>query len=122
MLLLAYALGAATSLALALLVGGKVFAAMKKSLGAGEWVRRGLGLLVLAGVGAIALGLDTTYLARLSSAQTEAIEQGLARRLGMDMPGTTETVRGAGRAAEPAGRRPAAAARRHHRLAQFARR
>ena len=37
-LLLAYAAGAATSLALALLVGGRVFAAMKRSLGAGEWV------------------------------------------------------------------------------------
>ncbi len=95
-LLLAYALGAASSLALALLVGGRLFAAMKRSLGAGEWVRRGLGLLVLAGVGAIALGLDTTYLARLSSAQTEAIEHGLARRLGMDMPGTTETSEGPG--------------------------
>lgn len=86
LLLLAYALGAATSLALALLVGGKVFALMKRSLGAGEWVRRGLGLLVLAGVAAIALGLDTTYLARLSTAQTEVLEQGLASRLGMDMP------------------------------------
>ena len=32
--------GAATSLALALLVGGRVFAAMKRSLGAGEWIRR----------------------------------------------------------------------------------
>ena len=68
-LLLAYALGAATSLALALLIGGRLFAAMKRSLGAGEWVRRGLGVLVLAGVAAIALGLDTTYLARLSTAQ-----------------------------------------------------
>ncbi len=43
-LLMAYALGAATSLALALLVGGRVFAAMKRSLGVGEWVRRGLGV------------------------------------------------------------------------------
>ena len=86
LLLLAYALGAATSLALALLVGGRVFALMKRSLGAGEWFRRGLGVLVLAGVAAIALGLDTTYLARLSTAQTEAIEHGLAGRLGMDMP------------------------------------
>jgi hypothetical protein len=33
-LLLAYALGAATSLAAALLIGGKLFAGMKKSLGA----------------------------------------------------------------------------------------
>ena len=44
LLLLAYALGAATSLALALAVGGRVFAAMKRSLGAGEWIRRGLGV------------------------------------------------------------------------------
>ena len=43
LLLLAYAAGAATSLAVALLIGGRVFAAMKKSLGAGEWIRRGLG-------------------------------------------------------------------------------
>ncbi|TMJ18426.1 MAG: cytochrome c biogenesis protein DipZ [Alphaproteobacteria bacterium] len=85
-LLLAYALGAATSLALALLVGGRVFALMKRSLGAGEWVRRGLGLLVLAAVAAIALGLDTNYLARLSSAQTERIEHWIADRLGTDMP------------------------------------
>ena len=34
LLLLAYAVGAATSLALVLLVGGRVFAAMKRSLGA----------------------------------------------------------------------------------------
>ncbi|MFS6647266.1 cytochrome c biogenesis protein CcdA, partial [Staphylococcus aureus] len=40
LLLLTYALGAATSLALALAVGGKVFSLMKRSLGAGEWVRR----------------------------------------------------------------------------------
>ena len=43
-LLFAYALGAATSLAVALLAGGRVFAAMKRSLGAGEWFRRGLGV------------------------------------------------------------------------------
>src|SRR5262249_13167160 len=56
LLLLAYGAGAATSLGAALLLGGRVFALMKKSLGAGEWVRRGLGVLVLAGVAAIALG------------------------------------------------------------------
>ncbi|HEY1606046.1 MAG TPA: cytochrome c biogenesis protein DipZ [Allosphingosinicella sp.] len=85
-LLLAYALGAATSLALALLVGGRVFKAMKRSIGAGEWVRKMLGVLVLAGVVAIGLGLDTNVLARLSTARTFAFEQGLARRLGMKMP------------------------------------
>lgn len=82
LLLLAYALGAATSLALALLIGGGVFTAMKKSLGAGEWVRRGLGVAVLIGVGAIALGLDTGVLARLSLAQTAGLEQALVERAG----------------------------------------
>jgi cytochrome c biogenesis protein CcdA/thiol-disulfide isomerase/thioredoxin len=80
LLLLAYALGAATSLALALLVGGRVFAAMKRSLGAAEWVRRGLGVLVLAGVAAIALGLDTGLLTRLSLATTAPLEQALLDR------------------------------------------
>ncbi|MBV9929662.1 MAG: redoxin family protein [Alphaproteobacteria bacterium] len=81
LLLLAYALGAATSLALALLVGGRVFKAMKRSIGAGEWVRRALGLLVLAGVAAVALGLDTGVLARLSTVQTFALEDKVARSL-----------------------------------------
>ena len=76
-LLLAYAAGAATSLAAALLIGGRVFAAMKKSLGAGEWIRRGLGVLVLAGVVIIALGLDTGFLTQLSLASTAGIEQAL---------------------------------------------
>jgi cytochrome c biogenesis protein CcdA/thiol-disulfide isomerase/thioredoxin len=82
LLLLAYALGAATSLALALLVGGKVFTRMKKSLGAGERIRQVLGVLVLVGVGAIALGLDTRVLSKVSSAQTAALESSLASKLG----------------------------------------
>jgi cytochrome c biogenesis protein CcdA/thiol-disulfide isomerase/thioredoxin len=82
LLLLAYALGAATSLALALLIGGKVFARMKKSLGASERIRQVLGILVLVGVGAIAFGLDTRVLSNISSAQTSRLESGLARRLG----------------------------------------
>ncbi|WP_343882945.1 cytochrome c biogenesis protein DipZ [Rhodanobacter caeni] len=77
LLLLTYAAGAATSLGLALLVGGKVFALMKRSLGAGEWLRRGLGALVLCGVAAIALGLDTGLLTRVSLASTGGIEQKL---------------------------------------------
>ncbi|WP_455917145.1 cytochrome c biogenesis protein DipZ [Pseudomonas cerasi] len=81
LLLLAYAAGAATSLALALLVGGKVFGLMKKSLGAGEWLRRGLGALMLAGVAAIALGLDTGVLSRLSTASTGGLEQRLVDTL-----------------------------------------
>src|SRR6185312_7697706 len=81
LLLIAYAAGAATSLALALLIGGRVFAAMKRSLGAGEWVRRGLGALVLVAVAAIALGVDTNYLTNISLAQTSAVEQALIDKL-----------------------------------------
>ena len=76
-LLFAYALGAAVSLALAVLVGGRVFAALRQTLGAGEWVRRGLGVAVLVAVVAIALGWDTGVLARLSSSNTNRIEQSL---------------------------------------------
>lgn len=81
LLLLAYAAGAATSLAAALLLGGKVFALMKRSIGTGEWIRRGLGAAMLAGVAAIALGLDTGLLARLSTASTGGIEQALVGQL-----------------------------------------
>lgn len=77
LLLIAYAAGSATSLALALLLGGKVFAAMKRSLGAGEWLRRGLGVAVLVAVASIAFGIDTGALTRLSLASTAATEQKL---------------------------------------------
>jgi cytochrome c biogenesis protein CcdA/thiol-disulfide isomerase/thioredoxin len=77
LLLLAYALGAATSLAVALAAGGRVFAAMKRSIGAGEWIRRGLGVAVLLGVAAVATGLDTGLLTRLSVGNTNRIEEGL---------------------------------------------
>lgn len=77
LLLLLYAAGAVTSLALALAIGGRVFAAMKRSLGAGEWIRRGLGVLVLLGVAAIAFGVDTGLLTRISLTSTGAIEQHL---------------------------------------------
>ena len=50
LLLLAYALGAATSLALALLAGGRMLAILKRTFRVGEWLRRGLGVAVLAGV------------------------------------------------------------------------
>ena len=81
LLLAAYAAGSATSLALALLVGGKVFTAMKRSLGVGEWVRRILGAAVLAAVAAIALGLDTGFLTQISTASTTTLEQGLIDKL-----------------------------------------
>jgi cytochrome c biogenesis protein CcdA/thiol-disulfide isomerase/thioredoxin len=77
LLLAAYAAGAATSLAFAVFVGGRLFAAMKRSLGIGEWVRRALGAAVLAGVAAIALGLDTGWLTQVSLQSTTSLEQSL---------------------------------------------
>lgn len=84
LLLLAYSAGAATSLAAALLVGGRLYVKMKASLGAGQAIRKALGVLILVAVAAIALGLDTRVLARLSSGPTNQLEQGLARILGME--------------------------------------
>ncbi|WP_333992099.1 cytochrome c biogenesis protein DipZ [Burkholderia orbicola] len=103
LLLVAYAAGAASSLGVALVIGGKVFAAMKRSLGAGEWIRRGIGAALLAGVGAIALGLDTGALAQLSTVTTGGLETTLVDRLGgrsngapaaTASPGATDNVAG----------------------------
>ena len=77
LLLFAYALGAVTSLALATLAGARVFNALKRSFGAGDWVRRGFGVAVLAAVVAIGMGWDTGFLARLSAGNTNRIEQSL---------------------------------------------
>lgn len=82
LLLIAYAAGAATSLALALRVGGEALAAMKRSLGLGERVRQGVGVAVLTSVLAIGFGLDTGFLTRLSSAGTVGIEQTLLDTFG----------------------------------------
>jgi cytochrome c biogenesis protein CcdA/thiol-disulfide isomerase/thioredoxin len=81
-LLLAFAAGAATSLAIALLAGWRVFSLMKRGLGAEEWLRRGLGVAVLAGVVTIALGWDTRFLAQFSFLNTATTEQQLISQLG----------------------------------------
>src|SRR5271170_605850 len=80
LLLLTYAVGSITSLAVALLAGGKVFAALKRSLGAEAWIRRILGVAVLAGVFMVAFGLDRGILTRLSLASTSWVEQSLLDR------------------------------------------
>ncbi|SFQ26874.1 cytochrome c biogenesis protein DipZ [Variovorax sp. 770b2] len=85
-LLLAYAAGACTSLAAALLFGGRLFAVMKRSLHTGEWVRRVAGVAVLVGVGAIALGLDTGVLSQLSVGTTSALEKALVEKIDMPKP------------------------------------
>ncbi|MNM43716.1 Thiol-disulfide oxidoreductase YkuV [compost metagenome] len=76
-LLLAYALGAVTALALAVWVGGRVFRALQARLGLGNVLRRVLGVAALLAVVAIGLGWDTGLLTRLSAVSTARIEQGL---------------------------------------------
>ncbi len=82
LLLLSYAAGAATSLAVALLAGGRVFKALKRSIPIGEWVRRVLGAVVLAAVAIIALNLDQGFLTKYSAVSTNKIEQSLLNRFG----------------------------------------
>jgi len=90
-LLLTYAAGAATSLAVALLVGGRAFSAMKRSLGAEEWIRRILGVAVLAGVVAIGFGLDRGILTRLSLTSTSSLEQRFVDRIHPGQPKNSAT-------------------------------
>ena len=108
LLLLAYALGAITSLALATLAGQRILRAFKSSLGAAEWVRRGLGLAVLAGVAAIALGWDTGLLTRLSYASTNRVEESLIKAVRADTPAPGAGAMAASISGEPTARTTAA--------------
>ncbi|MCP3722393.1 redoxin family protein [Paraburkholderia sp. CNPSo 3272] len=72
--LAAYAVGAASSLAVVAGLGHRAMAALKRSLGVGEHVRRAMGALVLLTVGAIALGVDTRLLALVPGAPTNGVE------------------------------------------------
>ncbi|SFN02933.1 cytochrome c biogenesis protein DipZ [Variovorax sp. OV329] len=80
-LLLAYAAGAATSLAGALLFGGRLFSMLRGTLRTGENIRRVAGLAVLAGAGAIALGLDTGVLSQIPFGSTTRLEQSLVEKI-----------------------------------------
>ena len=81
-LLLSFALGAATSLGIALFAGNKVFSAMKRSLSFEVWIRRALGVAVILGVVAIALGWDTNLLTKFSFVNTSKAEAHLINALG----------------------------------------
>jgi cytochrome c biogenesis protein CcdA len=76
LLLAGYAAGAATSLALGVLLGGRAVRVMRHGLGASELLRRMLGVAVVSAVAVIALGLDTSVLAQLSVGSTTSVEQG----------------------------------------------
>jgi cytochrome c biogenesis protein CcdA/thiol-disulfide isomerase/thioredoxin len=81
LLLFAFACGAAASLGVAIAAGARVFAAMKRGLGAEEWIRKALGVAVLVGVVVVAAGWDTGILARLSLANTTSAERRLVTGL-----------------------------------------
>jgi cytochrome c biogenesis protein CcdA/thiol-disulfide isomerase/thioredoxin len=85
-LLLSFALGAAVSLAIALFAGNKVFSTLKRSLSFEIWIRRGLGVLVILGVAAIALGWDTNLLTKFSFVNTSGAEAHLINALGPKKP------------------------------------
>ena len=92
LLLLAYALGAATSLALALLAGGRMLAFLKRTFRVGEWLRRSLGVAVLAGVVLVAAGLDAQLLSRISFASTASIEETLLSWTGVHRAAASTTA------------------------------
>jgi cytochrome c biogenesis protein CcdA/thiol-disulfide isomerase/thioredoxin len=85
-LLLSFALGAATSLGIALFAGNKVFSALKRSLSFEVWIRRGLGVAVIMGVVAIGLGWDTNLLTKFSFVNTAKAEEHLIDRLRPEKP------------------------------------
>ncbi|MET0356991.1 MAG: cytochrome c biogenesis protein DipZ [Cellvibrio sp.] len=81
LLLLAYATGAALSLAVVMFAGGRLLAGLKKNPGVSEWLRRILGVAVLVAVTAILMGWDTSVLTRLSTNSTNQIEQVLINKI-----------------------------------------
>ena len=81
LLLLVFATGAATSLALALFAGGRILKLMKRGLGAEQWIRRGLGIAVVVGVLFIALGWDTRFLSQFTFLSTITTERQLVSKL-----------------------------------------
>src|ERR1700735_4890416 len=86
-LLLSFALGAATSLGIALFAGNKAFSALKRSLSFEVWIRRALGVVVIMGVAAIGLGWDTNLLTKFSFINTSRTEAHLIAALGPVKPG-----------------------------------
>ncbi len=100
-LLLSFALGAATSLGIALFAGNKVFSAMKRSLAFEVWIRRGLGVAVILGVAAIALGWDTNLLTRFSFVNTAKAETNLIEKFGPAKPAATPDARPVSAGADP---------------------
>ncbi|MBN8726787.1 MAG: cytochrome c biogenesis protein DipZ [Xanthomonadales bacterium] len=81
LLLLTFAVGAATALAVLRLAGGAVASAARRRPALLEGLRRGLGVAALVAVMAAALGLDSGILARWSLASSGGLEQRLVGQL-----------------------------------------
>jgi cytochrome c biogenesis protein CcdA/thiol-disulfide isomerase/thioredoxin len=96
LLLFIYALGSVTSLAIVLLAGKRAMAVFRKSQKAEEWIRRIVGVAVLAGVVVIALGLDRGILTKLSGPGTSKLESGLIAKLNPSAVPKTPTGVGGG--------------------------
>jgi cytochrome c biogenesis protein CcdA/thiol-disulfide isomerase/thioredoxin len=77
LLLLAYGMGAATVLAVGVLLGRRVLAAMRRSMGWSDPIRRVIGAAVVAGAATIWLNLDTGLAANWPSAGITRLEQTL---------------------------------------------
>ncbi len=74
LLLLAYGLGAATSLGAGLLIGRRLITSFNSSMRWSDGLRRLVGAAVVASVAMIWFGADTGLLTRLSSASTNRLE------------------------------------------------
>lgn len=83
-LLVAYAAGAATSLAAAVAAGGSLYAHLRGGLAFSEQVRRIGGAAMIALVAAIAIGFDADLLAPLPSLQATRVEAALVAALHLD--------------------------------------
>ncbi|MDB5503554.1 MAG: cytochrome biosis protein [Tardiphaga sp.] len=81
LLLFAYALGASTSLAVGMLLGGRLLVLVKQAMPWGDGLRRSLGAAIVIGAAAIWTGLDTGTLTRLSLPSTFAFENNLVTTL-----------------------------------------
>jgi cytochrome c biogenesis protein CcdA/thiol-disulfide isomerase/thioredoxin len=80
-LLLAFAAGACTALALAWWFGRGATSVLRRILPAADRLRRVAGAAVLAGVAIPALGLDASVLTRIPTPATTALEQKLVERV-----------------------------------------
>ncbi|SEB03652.1 cytochrome c biogenesis protein DipZ [Variovorax sp. YR216] len=98
-LLLAYAAGASLSLAVALRAGEERFAGLSARLRSSAWPRRVLGSAMLAGVAAVAAGVDTGALARLSLDWSNGLEQRVLQALPMGAA-AADTVAGGAKGAD----------------------